>query len=45
MSRELFTTADNYIIAADETKELGPEQTTLLLTAGLAIDMIFKEGK
>ena len=45
IGKELFTTADNYVIAADETQELNLDQTALLLAAGLAIDIIFKEGK
>lgn len=46
IGRELFTTADNYVIAADEAKgELTMEQTAMLLAAGLAIDIIFKERK
>jgi uncharacterized protein YxjI len=45
MGKELFTSADNYVIAADETSVLGADQTALLLAAGLAIDIIFKEKK
>jgi uncharacterized protein YxjI len=44
IGKELFTSADNYII------DLNPEQASLatsalLLAAGLAIDMVFKENQ
>jgi uncharacterized protein YxjI len=41
MGKELFTTADNYIIALNQ--EPTPENAILLLAAGLAVDIIYKE--
>lgn len=43
IGKELFTTADNYIIALTENKELPSDQVILLVAAGLAIDLVFKE--
>lgn len=43
LGKELFTSADNYVIAV---KDAGPAQAacnTLLLAAGIAIDTIYKE--
>jgi hypothetical protein len=43
LGKELFTSADNY----DLTLRVGsvdPEAGALLLAAGLAIDIVFKEG-
>lgn len=43
LGKELFTSADNYVIAV---KDVGPAQAaynTLLLAAGIAIDTIYKE--
>jgi uncharacterized protein YxjI len=40
MGKELFTTADNYIISVEEQN---PAMAILLLAAGLAIDTVFKE--
>ena len=45
LGKELFTTADNYMIVLDEKTPRGGEQTALLLAAGLAIDVVFKERK
>lgn len=45
IGRELFTSADNYVIALNEGKDYTPDQTALLLAAGLAIDIVFKENK
>ena len=45
LGKELFTTADNYMIVLDEKAPRGAEQTALLLAAGLAIDVVFKERK
>jgi uncharacterized protein YxjI len=39
--KELFTSADNYIISLNGQPE--PSQATLLLAAGLAIDTVYKE--
>ncbi|MDP6636299.1 MAG: phospholipid scramblase-related protein [Phycisphaerae bacterium] len=41
VGKELFTSADNYIISLSE--ESAPAQATLLLAAGLAIDTVYKE--
>jgi len=38
--KELFTTADNYIVSLEQSN---PGLATLLLAAGLAIDTVFKE--
>ncbi len=43
IGKELFTSADNYMIALDESRPLPPEATALLLAAGLAIDIVYKE--
>jgi uncharacterized protein YxjI len=42
IGRELFTSADNYIIALNDVRE-GEAAASLLLAAGLAIDIVFKE--
>ena len=42
VGRELFTTADNYMIALAPA-ETSPTITALLLAAGIAIDTLFKE--
>jgi uncharacterized protein YxjI len=41
IGKELFTSADNYIIALNQ--EPTPEKAILLLAAGLAVDIIYKE--
>jgi uncharacterized protein YxjI len=43
IGKELFTTADNYIISVGEGQKLSQAQMSLLLTAGLAIDTVYKE--
>jgi uncharacterized protein YxjI len=43
IGRELFTSADNYMIALNDTTQANPALAALLLTAGLAIDIVFKE--
>lgn len=45
VAKELFTTADNYVISLDEAENLDPDRVALLLAAGLAIDTVFKERK
>lgn len=45
IGRELFTSADNYMISIDHPDAQGPRGSMLLLAAGLAIDTIFKEKK
>jgi uncharacterized protein YxjI len=43
LGKELFTSADNYVIALDERRPLPPNSAALLLAAGLAIDTVYKE--
>jgi uncharacterized protein YxjI len=43
IGKELFTSADNYMIALGEGRRIPPETTSLLLAAGLAIDIVYKE--
>jgi uncharacterized protein YxjI len=43
LGKELFTTADNYVIALNG--EPAPAKAMLLLAAGLAVDTVFKERK
>ena len=43
IGKELFTSADNYMIALDETRKLPPDTSALLLAAGIAIDTVYKE--
>lgn len=43
IGKELFTSADNYIIALNESLQQNPAVVALLLAAGLAIDVVFKE--
>ncbi|HEV2668563.1 MAG TPA: phospholipid scramblase-related protein, partial [Blastocatellia bacterium] len=43
LGKELFTSADNYMIALDENRTFPPEAVALLLAAGLAIDIVYKE--
>lgn len=45
LGKELFTSADNYIIALSDLSGTSPEISALLLAAGLAIDIVFKESK
>lgn len=45
LGKELFTSADNYVIALNASAKLAPETSALLLAAGLAIDTIYKEKK
>jgi len=44
LGKELFTSADNYVISLSDLGNAGPEAGALLLAAGLAIDIVFKEG-
>jgi len=44
-AKELFTSADNYVIALNDNVEQTEEGNMLLLAAGLAVDIIYKEGK
>ena len=41
LGKELFTSADNYIISLNEGHS--PENAVLLLAAGLAVDTVYKE--
>lgn len=43
IGKELFTTADNYMIALNASAPAGEDSRALLLAAGLAIDLVFKE--
>ncbi|HOJ79188.1 MAG TPA: phospholipid scramblase-related protein [Bacillota bacterium] len=43
IAKEFFTSADNYVIALNENENLSQKETILLLAAGLAIDIVFKE--
>ncbi len=43
IGKELFTSADNYIISLNQ--ESAPAKAILLLAAGLAVDTVFKEKK
>ncbi len=45
MAKEIFTSADNYIVALSPTIQSNRSLATLLLAAGLAIDTVFKESK
>jgi len=43
IGKELFTTADNYAIALNETAPRSQETVAMLLAAGLAVDTVYKE--
>jgi uncharacterized protein YxjI len=43
LGKEFLTSADNYVIALNETAAIRPDAAPLLLAAGLAIDTVFKE--
>ena len=43
LGKELFTSADNYIISLSDLGGASPAASALLLAAGLAIDVVFKE--
>jgi uncharacterized protein YxjI len=45
LGKELFTSADNYIISLSDANGTSPEISALLLAAGLSIDIVFKEAK
>ena len=44
IGKEMFTTADNYMISLNEQSVGQPDQAPLLLAAGLAIDIVYKEA-
>jgi len=41
VGKEMFTSADNYMIALND--EPSPAKAILMLAAGLAVDIIYKE--
>ena len=43
VGKELFTTADNYIVSLND-QATAPNQAPLLLAAGLAVDIVYKEA-
>lgn len=43
VGKELFTSADTYVIALNESAQFPPGMSSLLLAAGLAIDIVYKE--
>jgi hypothetical protein len=43
IGRELFTSADNYMISLSDVAAANPGNAVLLLAAGLAIDVVLKE--
>lgn len=45
IGRELFTTADNYLISLTDRGTAPPATAALLLAAGLAIDALYKEAR
>jgi len=45
LGKELFTSADNYIISLKDLSGASPVASALLLAAGLAIDVVYKEGE
>ncbi|MBO2009906.1 oxidoreductase [Siccationidurans soli] len=45
IGRELFTTADNYLISLTDRGAAQPATAALLLAAGLAIDTLYKEAR
>lgn len=45
VGRELFTTADNYLISLADGNARQPATAALLLAAGLAIDTLYKETR
>ena len=45
VGRELFTTADNYLISLTDQGTAQPATAALLLAAGLAIDTLYKEAR
>ncbi len=43
--KELFTSADNYMISLSDLNGASPAASALLLAAGLAIDIVYKEDE
>lgn len=44
LGKELFTTADTYVVSIAQDAKPSPGKKSLLLAAGIAIDTIFKEN-
>lgn len=44
LGKELFTSADNYVISLADGAGAHPDLSALLLAAGLSIDIVLKEG-
>ena len=44
LGKELFTSADNYMIALNDQTSGKSDQSPLLLAAGLAIEIVYKEA-
>ena len=44
IGKELFTSADNYMISLNDQVAEQPDQASLLLAAGLAVDIVYKEA-
>ncbi|MBN1231757.1 MAG: RNAase [Candidatus Coatesbacteria bacterium] len=44
LGRELFTSADNYIIAFNETRKFTLDEKKLFLSAAITVDMVLKES-
>ena len=45
LAKELFSSADTYVIALTDLSSAGPDTAGLLLAAGLAIDIVYKENE
>ncbi len=45
LGKELFTSADNYMLSLNEETDTSDTDAALLIASGLAIDVIYKEGK
>src|SRR5882762_828983 len=45
LGKELFTSADNYIISLTDLSGASADASALLLAAGLAIDVVYKESE
>ena len=44
LAKEMFTSADNYVINLNDSFKQTETANMLLLAAGLAVDLIYKEG-
>jgi uncharacterized protein YxjI len=45
IAKELFTSADTYMVSLTGAKGAGPVAKILLLAAALAVDVVYKEGR